>query len=360
MKKYLSHLALVSSLFLVGCQEKPINDERIFFRTDFRETKVMGNPEEIVIEDLLYPASFRVMYDSILVVGNQPVCDYQLELYSLKTLKPIKQLITKGNGPNEMFSCSLALHTNQDKPFYVQDSNAGICYVTDMKSLLANAAFAPLCKFRYSSEVLNTTDICLMGDNRYVGYHMWYLEDRSFSSVESPLAYYTYDDNSGNGMQDYPYFVASVTGARLFVNPKTGKIWTLDFYRDRIQVYDDSLNVVASMQGPDGLVPSYTKHAMNAPVSFVTFEDGLYYAAYTDYYLTDKHIYLVYQGTKSFNPKELPAVEVFKLDLDGSLLCNYKFDRHVYSISIDSKEKYLYGASRKSVEDPPVILRYEL
>ena len=352
---------LIVFLFLVGCQSRnKMNGEMCFSRTDFKETKVMGDPEEIVIEDLLYPASFRVMYDSVLVVGNQPVCDFQLELYSLKTLKPIKQLITKGNGPNEMFSCALMLHTNQDKPFYLQDSNTGVCYVTDMKSLMTNATFTPIEKFRYSSEVLNTTDICLMGDNRYVGYHMWYLEDKNFSSVESPLSYYTYNDNSGKGMQDFPYFVASVTGARLFKNPKTGHIWTLDLYRDRVQVYDDSLKVVASMEGPDRFVPSYAKLAVNAPVSFVTFEDGLYYAAYTDYYLTDKHLYLVYQGTKSFNPTKLPPVEIFKLDFDGNLLCNYKFDRYVYSISVDSKEKYLYVASRKSVEEPPVLLRYEL
>ena len=354
-------ICFVVLLFLVGCQSgNSISGEMIFSRADFKENKVMENPEEIVMEDLLYPASFRVMYDSILVVGNQSVCDYQLELYSLNTLKPIKQLITKGNGPNEMFSCGLMLHTNQDKAFYLQDSNAGVCYVTDMKSLLANAVFTPLDKFRYSSEILNTTDICLMGDNRYVGYHMWYLEDKDFSPVESPLAYYAYNDNSGKGMQDFPYFVASVTGARFFKNPKTGQIWTLDFYRDRIQVYDDSLKVVASMEGPDRFNPSYTKRAINAPVSFVAFEGGLYYAAYTDYYLTDKHIYVVYQGTKSFNPQELPAVEIFKLDFDGNLLCNYKFDRYVYSVSVDSKERYMYVASRKSVDEPPVILRYEL
>ena len=63
---------LVVLLFLVGCQSRNnINGDMIFSRADFKETKVMENPEEIVIEDLLYPASFRVMYDSILVVGNQ-------------------------------------------------------------------------------------------------------------------------------------------------------------------------------------------------------------------------------------------------------------------------------------------------
>lgn len=58
--------------------------------------------------------------------------------------------------------------------------------------------------------------------------------------------------------------------------------------------------------------------------------------------------------------KNLSPVEIFKLDFDGNLLCNYKLDRYVYSISINKKEDTLYCASRPSVMEPPVILKYKL
>lgn len=360
MKKLYYYFCVAALLCSCSRTGNEVNCNVEFSREDFTETRELQNPEEIVIDNLLYPASFRVMDDSVLVVGNQPVCEYMLELYSLNTLKPIKQLITKGNGPGEMLSGSLCLHTNRNVPFYIQDSNANMCYIVDMKSLNDNSKFTPSDKFRYSSEILNTTDVCLLDDKRYVAYHMWFLDDKNFSKVDSPLAYYAFNDNSNKGHNDFPYFVASVNGARLFVNPKTKHVWTVDLHRDVINVYNDSLKQIASIKGPDNLTPSYTKLPINAPVAFVGFENGKNYASYVDYYLTDKHVYLVYQGTSQFNPMDLTPVEIFKLDFDGNLLCNYKVDRYVYSISVDSKEEYLYCASRTSVEEPPAILKYKL
>ena len=166
MKKLFYYLFVATLLCSCSRTGNEISGNVEFSREDFKETKKLLNPEEIVIDDLLYPASFRVMDDSVLVVGNQPVCEYMLELYSLNTLKPIKQLITKGNGPGEMFSGSLCLHTNRNVPFYIQDSNANMCYIVDMKSLYDNSKFTPSDKFRCSSEILNTTDVCLLDDKR--------------------------------------------------------------------------------------------------------------------------------------------------------------------------------------------------
>lgn len=360
MKKVYYYLLVATFLFSCSKGGNELNGNVEFSRENFKETKELLNPEEITIDDLLYPASFRVMDDSVLVVCNQPMCEYLLELYSLNTLKPIKRLITKGNGPGEMLSAALGLNTNRNVPFYIQDSNTSQCYIVDMKSLYGNSTFTPLNKFKYSSEILNTTDICLLGDERYVAYHMWFLDDKSFSTVDSPLAYYAYNDNSNKGYNDFPYFVASVNGARLFVNPKTKHVWSVDLHRDVINVYNDSLKQIASIKGPDNLKPSYTKLPINAPVAFVGFENGKSYASYVDYYLTDKHAYLVYQGTSQFNPNDLSPVEIFKLDFDGNFLCNYKVDRYVYSISVDNKEEYLYCASRVSMAEPPVILKYKL
>ena len=161
-------------------------------------------------------------------------------------------------------------------------------------------------------------------------------------------------------MDDFPFFVASVNGARVFKNPQTQELWTADMHRDAIRIYNDSLKQIRELVGPDHFSPEYTRRQIDAPVAFVTFADECDYHAYTDYYITDKHIYLVYEGNKHFDMKNLSPVEIFKLDFDGNLLCNYKLDRYVYSISINKKEDTLYCASRPSVMEPPVILKYKL
>lgn len=205
------NLIAVIAAFLSSCMpQKEVPGDVSFSREDFQTTKELSNPQEIAIDSLLNPASFRVMNDSVLVVVNQPNCEFLLELYSLNTLQPLAQLITKGNGPGEMFSCALGLHSNASDNFYLQDPNSKTCYIVDLNTLLNSRRFVPDEQFRYSSEVLATSDLCLLDDNRYIGYHMWYLDDKQFSKVDSPLGYYRKGEDSGKGMDDFPFFVASV------------------------------------------------------------------------------------------------------------------------------------------------------
>lgn len=165
-------IAVIAAAFLSSCTpQKEVAGDVSFSREDFQTTKELSNPQEIAIDSLLNPAGFRVMNDSVLVVVNQPNCEFLLELYSLNTLQPLAQLITKGNGPGEMFSCALGLHSNASDNFYLQDSNSKTCYIVDLKTLLNSRRFVPDEQFRYSSEVLPTSDLCLLDDNRYIGYH---------------------------------------------------------------------------------------------------------------------------------------------------------------------------------------------
>ena len=93
MKRSYYYFCVAALLCSCSKSGNEVNGNVEFSREDFKETKELQNPEEIVIDDLLYPASFRVMDDSVLVVGNQWVCEYMLELYSLNTLKPISWIL---------------------------------------------------------------------------------------------------------------------------------------------------------------------------------------------------------------------------------------------------------------------------
>lgn len=361
MKLKFLAIALALLFLSVSCtpRQESVGD-KYFFREDFKETKVLTDPEEIIIDSLLNPASFRVADDTVLIVGNQSNCDYLLELYSLNTLQPLAKLITKGNGPGEMFSCGLGFHSNASSEFYLQDQNSNTCYMVNKDTLLARRKFIPVSKFKYSSEVLPTSDLCSVDDDWYIGYQMWYLDDKQFSEVNSPVAFYKKDEDSGKGVSDYPFFVASVNGACLFLSHQNHRLWLADMHRDVIRIYNDSLQQICMLDGPDHWSPEYTRRQVNAPVAFVAFTNDFDYHAYTDYFVTDKSIYLVYEGTKHFDPQNLSPVEIFKLDHAGNLLCNYKLDRYVYSISVNRAEDILYCASRTSVMEPPVILKYRL
>ncbi len=93
-------IAVIAAAFLSSCtpQKEVAGDVSFFARGLSDNKKELSNPQEIAIDSLLNPAGFRVMNDSVLVVVNQPNCEFLLELYSLNTLQPLAQLITKGNG----------------------------------------------------------------------------------------------------------------------------------------------------------------------------------------------------------------------------------------------------------------------
>lgn len=126
---------MLSAFVLAGgscTSREEMTGDIVFTRADFKETKTLTDAEETEIDSLLYPASFRVLDDTVLVVANQPVCEYQLELYSLNTLQPLAQLVRKGNGPEEMLSCGLCLNSNCSRDFYLRDMATQTCYAVNL------------------------------------------------------------------------------------------------------------------------------------------------------------------------------------------------------------------------------------
>lgn len=362
MKKVLIVLLIIVVVATSCTQQKESANKVVFSRENFENHITLDRPYEIVIDSLLNPLNFIVMNDSVLVVGNQDNCEYLLEIYSLNTLQSLAHFVSKGSGPSEMSACAVNIHSNTNTEFYLQDINTQLYYTVNLDSILKNNKLQIFSKFKYSSEVLNTVDLCLLDSTHYIGYNMWYLDNEKYGNqISSPLHIYKKNEDPQQvGINKFDYFVASVNGAHLFKNPLTKEIWAVDMHSDIIRIYDDSLNQIRSLEGPDNFEPEYTQKQSNAPINFVSFANDYNYRTYSDYFVTNKHIFLVYEGNKYFDFQDLKPVEIFKLDFKGNFICHYKLDRYVYSISVDKSEKYLYCASRTSVMEPPVILRYEL
>lgn len=356
-------IILVECLAACNPDKRKEEKEKVFTKEDFAENKALRNPEEIVLNDVLNPALAVVVKDSLLLVNNQPGSEYFLEIYSLNTLSPIVQLVRRGNGPDEMTACVLVAHTERNPFFYLQDTSTKTYYKINLDSTVQYRSLCIVSKFRYSSRIAQHAGICMVDARHYIGYNRWYLEDEEYGNgLDSSLDIYSveYGQNEQEEKESFPYFVEPVNGALSFVNPETGQIWSLDMHRDRISVYDDSLRLARVFVGPDNFRPEYAIRKMPTPVKFVGFANGLEYRAYTDYFLTDKHVYLVYEGEEHFDLENMTPVEVFKLDFQGNLLCRYEVDRHIYSISLDSNEEYLYGMAKNSVMEEAVIVRYKL
>ena len=77
MKSIVISCMLIIIMSSCSFENNKLSKNISFSRKDLTEVKELKKPEEIVIDSLLFPASFRVIKDSILVVNNQPMCDYE-------------------------------------------------------------------------------------------------------------------------------------------------------------------------------------------------------------------------------------------------------------------------------------------
>jgi hypothetical protein len=354
-----------------GCNSGKSTDGKgadiCFDRDNMPEQVALHDPEEIVFEDLLNPAAFYVMYDTLVVVQNQPNCDHLIEMYSLTGRTPVGQFAQKGGGPDDFVSCTCFVPAGNDSVIYALDQDKETYSIINVPLTLSEKRLHISRRFRYSRELHPQTEIIPAGEAHYIGYNFWYVNSDKYSNKVPALKKYAIpkpDDYSGEQHQftDYSHFVAEVNTARLALNPRTKQIWFFDGHQDRIDIYNDSLQVVRTISGPDHYRVSYDAVKSNIPVSYVTFSEGKAYRAYSGYTVTDKYIYVIYEGVNgvAFNPEDLQPVEVFRFDPEGNLVCSYKLDRFIYTVSVDSKDRYLYCTARTSAMDEAHFLRYRL
>lgn len=349
---------LIFLLLFVACNSNKNSDLTRITRESFKTNINLENPEEIIIDSLLNPTAFYILYDTIIVAQNQPNCDYLLELYSFRSLEPITKIIKKGNGPYEMTSCISFIHSSTDPDFLLQDRNKNIYYIVNLDSMLNLHRLYYTKKINMSTDIHPDYDIVSLDGSNYFGYNMWYLNNKEYTNSDQSIIKNSLKDN--NLKQQYVNFVASVNGAFLIPLKEKKQLMVADAHLDNIQIVNDSLEIVKEIVGPDFFSPSYMAVQNDSPEKFILFASNKFFKTYTNYTMTHEFIYLIYDGTTSFDPLNLTPVEVFKFDFNGNPICRYTLDRYIYTISIDSKNEYLYGTSRQSAQELPVLIRYKL
>ena len=161
--------------------------------------------------------------------------------------------------------------------------------------------------------------------------------------------------------EKYRYFVGDVNGGN-FIKLPNRTVWLTDFHQDKITIFNDSMQVMKTIIGPDRFALEYVEKKTNFPLPFISFSNDRTIESYQLATYTDKHVYVIYKGVnekKSDTPTFKP-VEVFKFDYDGNPITCYTLDRLVYQISVDRNEEYLYATARTSPDEPARLVRYSI
>ena len=244
-------LFLFSTLALFSCSNQIAENQDIHFtREDFQSQKLLSNPEKVVFEDTYNdPVCYWLIQDSLVMVQNQPQSDYMIEIFSLNTQKRILALATRGNGPGEFGSCQCIVPSSQSPIFYIKDAQQSKIYTVNIPLTLQTRKLAIEKQFQYSEDIRPQTDICILNDTEYAGYHFWHLDDSTYNNGVPAIQKYEISDepmeikSQMSFMDKYSYFVADVNGGNLF-RVADNRIWLAELHKDRISIYDDSLHLI--------------------------------------------------------------------------------------------------------------------
>lgn len=348
-------------LFLCyGCNDRAsVTPTIVFDRTDFENTIVLSHPDTICVEDALNPLDFYLVKDSLVLIENADNSQqYKAGLYSLSQGKLIREIAPKGEGPKEFVSCQLDVRENSSDLFYIDDFVQNKYWECNLDSIIANKEYL-VKSFTYSRDVIR---LCSQ-DSTYIGYNFWYLNNADYdNNVPALQKYKQMNGPKGRLANGHPYFVANVTGGFVFMSPDKNRIWVADFHDDKIHIYNDSLQEIKCLSGPDYFEHEFEDiHDKNYD-HFVSFSKGTAYQSYIAYTKNSKYVYLVYEGTNGTYQRldKLNPVEVFKFDWEGNPITYYKLDKYIRTISIDSQENFLYATSYNSHDASTVFIRYAL
>lgn len=330
-----------------------------FSREDFIQKDTLHFSEKINIKEVLNPFYIYLVKDSLALISYRDVVQpYKAGLYSLKSGKLIREIAPKGEGPQEFISCTLDVRDNNSDIFYIEDVVQNKYWICSIDSIISGAPYL-LQSFTYSRDAIR---LCpLEQEKEYIGYNFWYLNNEEYNNQVTLLNKYKMEKGpKGRLASGHEYFVANVTGGYVFANNNHTRFWVSDFFTDNIHIFNDSLQLIKCLNGPDHIKPEYKE--IQEEQKYIFFQKGTSYRAYLAYTLTPQHIYLAYEGTNGtpYKTTDLKPIEVFKLDWDGNLLACYQLDKHAFTISVDSQENFLYACCYNSYEGEIEFLKYKL
>lgn len=346
----------ITSILLICCSNSEYNYVEKFTHSDFTKTIELKGTL-VSFDGLINPYEGYIINDTLLLVSNMdPAQKEKIKIFSLNG-KLISSFAQEGHADNELISCNIRHFSPQSSIFYVEDVVQNKYWKCSLDSLLAhNKSIAN--SFYYSRNVMSIYPL----DSTYVGFNFWYLNHEKYNNdIYSPIREYKIGKKQEKARSKaYKYFVANVTGATIARNPHNGDIWVAYNHDNVIQIYDKKMNLKKQMNGPEQIEKKYQKKTIKNK-EYIFFGKDAYISCYYMSISTPKHIYILYENINGGGvPLQPQPVEVFKLDWNGHLLCNYKLDRHAYTISIDSNELNLYATCINKTNQEIQIVKYDL
>lgn len=312
-----------------------------FTRADFKQhTKLTG--ENIELDAGLTPFRYFLLKDTLIFVENFKPNPFCYDVYGLKSKKHILSFGKKGRGPYEYLSTNFVNNSNISKYFSVKDVSAHNITVYNIDSLLLlKNNYLPK-RFKLPEPVKS---YCMISKDSILAFNQYYFKNGNIqNNIAIPvfkinLNYPLSDEEYINGSK---YFTANASGGSVINNSNKKQSYVAYHYEDKFEIYNQKLELVKRLIGPDEIIPKYEQREDNR----ISTEKDKYHRSYYDICLGKSAIYLLYVGYNGvlYDGIMKKNVEVFKIGFDGQLIHHYQLDRLLINFSVDENDEYIYGS----------------
>lgn len=326
-----------------------------FDRSDFAESITLTG-EVMNFESTQNPAAYYVVKDSLLLVENYSANPYFLSIYNLNSRQWINDFVRRGNGPNELLGCDIAPLSFSDNLILIDrvGNQVAICNIDSLIQKGVQYQFKKIKYPNYVKEILP-----LKGDT-LVTFDHWYLNDEKYGNNVKPFNYFIEGQNLKvpERYSDLNYFTSNVSGGHLLANDN--RIIFAHYFSDELWFVNSQLGIDFKLKGPDDFNIRYSpKEGMPDEI---TFKENKFYRSYYKPFFTNEYIYLIYGGINGIDASEnyCRPTEIFMINWEGELLRHYLLDKFVYTITLDSSERFLFGTTCESFDEIPKLIKYQL
>jgi len=345
--KVSAFLMIFITIIAYSC--KDISKENELPRNVKEKSEVLLSDTIRFEKDFELAKEFFVYNDSVLIVLNRKYENTNfIEIYELKNLKLIGSFFRLGSGPDEMLSALAVLNENL---LIVSDYVKNAIGVVNIDSVLNNPTYR-VTPYRHYLE--SPSIVPFFEGNKLVAENSKSFKDEDLG-VDTKLPRLLLIDKHARFIdtQKTEYYTRNVTcDGDIITNKKTKRIVYSYMCKPLLEFYDENLNLIKSIKGPDKLPAKY--RIENKEIIF----DGVVPYTYLNFCSNNNNFWVTYIGDYLTNGKRMEdfPIWIFEFDWNGNFIKSYNAKQYISSISI-SKSSDLFYATGYDSDKSPILLK---
>lgn len=346
------HIYIIGSiilyLFLLSCTKKQDNRNVVNLKNEIKKECTALKASFIELpQEFIYARYYSVYKDSILIVLNKKIEDiYLIEFHNLKTKKGIRRIFRYGNGPEELLSANININQNL---LIVDDYVKKEISFIDIDSITNDPNYKPA----ISKYIIDARTVVPYNNNKLLMDNPSYFVEPNLGINNETPHFIIADVNKTAEIKPVKqkYYTRNVSDGKIITNYSHNRIYYINSNLPEIELYDNNLNLIKQLVGPDELKINYT-----IIDNEVVFKKTIPYS-YMDYCCNDDYVYTLYMGDFMTEEKRLQDNDlwIFKFDWDGNLINSYSVPQYINKISIGIGEDNLYATGYNDEENPILI-----